>query len=53
MEHTYTQEGSYFSFTLKLNAKGESSGEYTVRANTLDELVERNNAMKDLLRRSL
>lgn len=50
MQEDYKYNGPYYSFTIKVNSKGEVSGEYTVKADTLQELSNRHNEMKDLLR---
>lgn len=53
MDNEYTVDGPYYSLTLKLNAKGESSGEYTVKSHTYDDLVKKNEEAKALLLKSL
>lgn len=52
MEETYRRENHGYSITVKFNAKGEASGEYTVRADNLDELKQRNSEAKMLLLQS-
>lgn len=49
----YRRDGPYYSMTIKVNGKGESSGEYTVRADTFEELQQRNIEVKDLFRRTI
>jgi hypothetical protein len=47
MENMYNE--SPFSITLKVSAKNEVYGEFTVRAATYEELVARFNSAKTLL----
>lgn len=49
MEETYKQESLNFSVTVKINAKREAYGEFTVRANDADTLKARHNEAKQLL----
>lgn len=46
-------ENANFTITVKINAKGESYGEYTVKADDADTLAERLDAVKQLFYSSL
>lgn len=53
MENSFKREGPYYSMTVKINAKGESSGEYSVKADTYEELTARNDETRALLLRTI
>lgn len=53
MQQTYIRDGKDYSITIKVNAKGETSGEYTVKADSIEDLRARNAETKDLMMQTL
>jgi hypothetical protein len=48
MEETKKVDTQRYSITVKMNAKREAYGEYTVRADTIEELAEESNKVKQI-----
>lgn len=49
VQQSYVRDGKDYSLTIKINAKGDVSGEYTVKADSIEELRAKDSEAKDAL----
>lgn len=52
-ENKFVRDGKNFTMTIKVNAKREVFGEYTVKADTIEELRELNAQIKQLFEQTI